>query len=276
MKKKIVYILFLACVFIFLFYPQKNAENSGNSTVLTDADLQQLLFNQKIPQYSYRLIAAYSHDTNSFTEGLILQDDFLYESTGLYANSKIRKFSLKTGDMVKEFLLPKKYFAEGITIIGDNIYQLTYKEHAGFIYDKRTLKLKKTFFYPHEGWGLTNDGIQLIMSNGSAILSFINPQTFKIEKNLWVAAGKIPIYYLNELEYVQGKIYINVWPTSIVILVSPKTGQVLGWINLKKLKLVSHGMFDYAANGIAFNEKNNTLFVTGKNWAYLYEIKIEK
>lgn len=239
--------------------------------------LKQSLILSKTPEYGFELIKTYPHDTQTFTEGLLLDDGYLYESSGLYAKSSLKKTNFSNGQIVKEYSLPPRYFAEGIAIIGNFLYQLTYLEKTGFIYDKNTLKLEKTFQYSTEGWGLTTDGKQLIMSNGSDTLYFINPQTFKILRALQVTdQTHHPINSLNDLEYINGKIFANVWPTEIIIIISPQSGMVEGWINIDSLE--PHADYltaDSVANGIAYEKKTDTLLVTGKNWPYLFSIKIK-
>jgi len=241
------------------------------------ATLDEWIDNSATPLYEYKVVATYPHNTNSFTEGLIYQDNILYESDGLYQQSALRKIDLVSGKTLKEYNLPDKYFAEGITIIGDHLYQLTYQSRIGFVYNKNTFQLENTFRYPSEGWGLTTDGKELIMSDGSSMLNFIDPTTFKVTRTIIARDHKQPINHLNELEYINGKIYANIFPTDIIAIISPTDGKITGWINIQKLNPcpTCEGA-NQVANGIAYDAKNEALLVTGKNWPNTYAIKIRK
>lgn len=235
--------------------------------------LKQILIDAHIPEYQYQIINTYYHDTRSFTEGLYFQDGLIYESTGLYGQSKLRKYELNNTKILKEYSLQKAYFGEGMTVLGEHLYQLTYREHIGFIYDKNSFQIKDKFSYPNEGWGLTTDDQQLIMSNGSDRLTFLDTLNMKVIRSLPVTACGKKISSLNELEYIDGMIYANVWPTSIIVIISPQNGNVQGWININALKPIS-SCFECVANGIAYNDKDKTVFVTGKNWPSLFAIKV--
>lgn len=229
----------------------------------------------KAPLFSFTIVRSYPHNPKNFTEGLFMDDGNVYESTGLYQQSTLQKYDLTTGKVLDEYVLPAQYFAEGIAVIDNHIYQLTYQEHTGFIYDKNTFKLQRIFHYPTEGWGLTSDGKQLIMSDGSATLFFINPTTLTVTRTMVVTDQEQPIYSLNELEYIHGEIYANIWPTDIIAIISPQTGKVEGWINIHSLNTPTNcKASSCAANGIAYLEKDNTLLVTGKNWSHSYVIRL--
>lgn len=243
------------------------------SSSTTYVSLEHILLAAHVPQYKYEIINTYPHNKSNFTEGLTLNNGYLYESTGLYGKSKLQKIELNTGKVLQSYSLPLQYFGEGMTILGNQIYQLTYREKKSFVYDKTNFEVQKIFSYSGEGWGLTTNGQQLIMSNGSANLNFIDPQTFKVSRTLVVTVQNQKIQSLNELEYINGKIYANVWPTTIILIISPETGHVEGWFNIKALKPGCTST-DCVANGIAYNETDNTLLVTGKLWSYLYTIKI--
>jgi glutaminyl-peptide cyclotransferase len=240
--------------------------------------LKQLLINSKTPEYKYKIIKSYPHDIQAFTEGLLLDDGYLYESSGLYAKSHLKKTKFFSGQIVKEYSLPPQYFAEGLTIIGHSLYQLTYREKTGFVYDKNTFKLEKTFHYPTEGWGLTTDGKQLIMSNGSNTLSFIDPQTFKLTRALQVTdQTHQPINSLNALAFIHGRIFANIRPSNIIVIISPQSGLVETWLNIDSLKpRADYLTAESVANGIAYDKQNDVLLVTGKNWPYLYAIKLKQ
>lgn len=259
------------------FAAANTTDNLAENPTYQQISLQQLLTSSNTPQYDYDIIKTLPHDKKSFTEGLLIDEGYLYESIGLYGVSALRKIDLSTGAILKEYALPTEYFAEGITILGNQLYQLTYKERTGFVYDKKTFKVDKTFSYSTQGWGLTTDGQQLIMSDGSDKLTFINPQTLQITGYLSVTDNKHrPVYALNELEYVNGKVFANVWPTEIIIIISLQTGIIEGWINIAALKPQPGCMTtDCVANGIAYDNKANALYVTGKHWPSLYLINIK-
>lgn len=225
--------------------------------------------------YRYHVIKIYPHDTHAFTEGLVFNNGYLYESTGLYQQSTLRKVALATGKILKKYALAPHYFAEGLTVIDSHLYQLTYKENIGFVYEKNTFQVEKIFYYGTEGWGLTTDGKQLIMSNGSTNLLFLDKETFKITKMLAVHDENNKTYSLNELEYINGKIYANVWPTSFIAIISVENGKIEGWIDIAKLYPKENcDSKDCVANGIAYDNQHHTLLVTGKNWPFLYAIKL--
>lgn len=235
---------------------------------------KEILEQKKIPIYTFRVIKTYPHNKSHFTEGFLMNDGVLYEGTGLYGDSHIIKSNLKTGATIKSRKLNVTY-GEGITIIGDNLYQLTYISNIGYVYDKNTFQQKRTFSFPSQGWGLTTDGKSLIMSDGSSAIRYINPETFKEEKYIIVSNGEKNIGYINELEYINGKIYANVWKTNFIIIISPLTGKILGWIDLKGINQTDkHLTFEQVLNGIAYNEKTKNLLITGKQWSKIYEIKL--
>ncbi len=228
-----------------------------------------------IPVYRYKVINTYPHDRNAFTEGLVYENNILYEGTGLNGRSTIHKVDLKTGNVILIQKLPDEFFGEGVTIYEDKIIQLTWQSNIGFVYDKSNFKLLKKFNYSTEGWGITHDGKRLIMSDGTSILHFLNPKTFEEIGKVEVSDSKGPVTRLNELEYVQGEIYANVWQTDYIARIDPGTGKVVGWIDLSGLL----GPEDRnepvdVLNGIAYDAENNRLFVTGKLWPKLFEIKL--
>jgi glutamine cyclotransferase len=232
--------------------------------------------NQNAPiNYTYTIVDTYPHDPNAFTEGLVYSEGFLYESTGLNGNSNLRKVDLKTGETLQQISLDSQYFGEGITIFGDKITQLTWQSQVGFIYDKNTFQLIGNFTYPTEGWGITNDGRNLIMSDGTPTLYFLNPETYERTGTIQVHDGNMSINMLNELEYINGTIYANVWETNRIAIINSQTGQVQGWINLEGLykNPVSDPSND-VLNGIAYDSANGRLFVTGKRWSQLFEIQL--
>lgn len=229
------------------------------------------------PVYSYRVINAYPHDPTAFTQGLVYQDGVFYEGTGLRGQSTLRKVDPATGQVLQAIRLPDAYFGEGIVVLGDRLYQITWQENTGFIYDKESFELLDTWSYPGEGWGLATDGQRLIMSDGSHELRFLDPETLR--ELGWVAvidAAGQPVARLNELEWVAGEVWANVWQTDLIVRIEPSTGQVLGWIDLAGLLSDE----DRAAqrvdvlNGIAHDAETGRLFVTGKWWPKLFEIEL--
>ena len=225
--------------------------------------------------YACKVVHTYPHDRNAFTQGLVFENGFLYEGTGLYGSSTLRRVELETGKILQMHQLPSQLFGEGITIFGDKIIQLTWKSNLGFVYDKDTFELKNKFNYPSEGWGITHDEKYLIISDGTSTLRFLDPKTFKVVDQIEVHKQGFPLTSLNELEYIQGKIYANVWKTDCIAIIDPKTGKVDGWIELKGiLSLEDYGRRIDALNGIAYDAKNDRLFVTGKLWPKLFEIDL--
>lgn len=224
---------------------------------------------------SYRVIHVYPHDDQAFTQGLIYLDGSLYESTGLNGQSSLRKVDLVTGKVLQEQTVPSQYFAEGLTNWGNTLIQLTWKAHVAFVYDRASFRLLKTLHYPWEGWGLTQDGKHLILSDGSETLHFLNPDDLSEVRKIRVTDHGSPVEQLNELEYIHGEIYANVWMTDKIARISPETGKVLGWIDLAGLlPAIELRSNDAVLNGIAYDAAHNRLFVTGKLWPRLFEIQV--
>ncbi|MCF7973542.1 MAG: glutaminyl-peptide cyclotransferase [Phycisphaerae bacterium] len=225
--------------------------------------------------YGYRIVNTYPHQTSSFTQGLAFDNNQLYEGTGEYGYSHIFKIDLTTGRVLKRCCsLPNKQWGEGITILNNRLYQLTWKSRIGYVYDLDTFNVLRTFKYPSQGWGLTHNGTHLIMSDGSAALTFLDPNTLKPVRTLNVLNGQKPMTNLNELEYVQGRIYANIWLTEQIAIIDPETGQVEAIIDFTGLQ-DRHPQGD-VLNGIAYNEKTDKLYITGKRWSELYEIELVK
>jgi glutamine cyclotransferase len=222
-----------------------------------------------------RVVHVYPHDPEAFTQGLVYLDGFLYEGTGLNGRSSIRKVRLENGEVLQIQPLDQQYFGEGIAVLGDTIYELTWQSEIGFLYDRATFNRKGTFNYRGEGWGLTHDGQRLIMSDGTAILRFLDPTTQKELSRLRVKDGRTPVANLNELEYVKGEILANVWQTQRIARISPKTGLVTGWIELDGLLTPREAQAADVLNGIAYDAAGDRLFVTGKLWPKLFEIKFQ-
>ncbi|MBM4271917.1 MAG: glutaminyl-peptide cyclotransferase [Deltaproteobacteria bacterium] len=227
--------------------------------------------------YTFRIVNVYPHDPEAFTQGLVFHRGYLYEGTGLYGASTLRKIELKTGKIRKMNRLPEEFFGEGITICRNRLIQLTWLSCTGFVYDPQSFRLLGTFTYPTEGWGITCDGNHLIMSDGTSILRFLDPQNFTLVRQIDVRDRGKQIIHINELEYVRGEIYANVWDTGYVVRISPKTGEVSGWIDLRGLyRYLGRGRKFDILNGIAYDVRGDRLFVTGKYWPKLFEIKLQR
>lgn len=231
---------------------------------------------QNIPVYKCKIINKYPHDRNAFTQGLVFENNHLYEGTGLYGHSSLRKIQLETGDILQVRNLSDQYFGEGITIYQNKIIQLTWKNNVGFVYDKVDFYKIQEFHYPNEGWGITYDGEFLILSDGTSKLHFIDPETFEEVRQIQVFSNDGLVKDLNELEYVKGEIYANVWQTNLIALISPATGQVTGWIDVTELQNLENDDPTSIPNGIAYDHENDRLFVTGKLWSNIFEIELIK
>ncbi len=227
------------------------------------------------PVEGYRVVHTYPHDRAAFTQGLVMVGGMLYEGTGLKGRSSVRAVDLATGRVIQSVEVPAQYFGEGLTEWGANLVELTWKAQRGFVYDRFSLRLIRTFEYKGEGWGLTHDRQYLIMSDGTAVLRFLDPVTFRVVRTLSVSDGGRPVEELNELEYVHGEIYANVWQTDRIARISPVTGKVIAWIDLRGLLAADYRTDGNAVlNGIAYDRKSDRLFVTGKLWPKLFEIRL--
>ena len=228
-----------------------------------------------VPVYTYKVIHTYPHDHDAFTQGLVFDNGVIYESTGLYGRSSLRKVELDTGKILQIRDLPEQYFGEGITIFGDRIIQLTWQSEVGFIYDKQDFSQLGEFNYDTEGWGVTSDGQRLIVSDGTSTLHLLDPDS--LEETKWIEVYDLdgPVSRLNELEYVKGEIYANIWQTNRIARINPTTGRVNGWIDLEGL-LSPQDLVNPVdvLNGVAYDSKHGRLFVTGKLWPKLFEIEL--
>jgi glutaminyl-peptide cyclotransferase len=229
---------------------------------------------ERLPVYGYRVVRSYPHDPTAFTQGLEYVDGVLYEGTGLNGSSSIRKVKLETGEVIQRRDVARAYFGEGITVWKTDLIQLTWQSNVAFVYDRQTFAPLRSFKYKGEGWGLTHDGTNLIMSDGSDELRVLDPATFAERRRIKVTAVGLPLRNLNELEFMKGEILANVWTTDSVARVSPDTGRVTGYIDLRGLLTPAEQRSVDVLNGIAYDEKNDRLFVTGKLWPKLFEIKI--
>ena len=223
--------------------------------------------------YTFTILNVFPHDVNAFTQGLVFENGTLYESTGLYNYSSLRYVELETGKVLRLYSLPSQFFGEGLTIVDNRIIQLTWKSNKGFIYDKKTFDLLQVFDYPTEGWGITYNGTRLIMSDGTAILYFLDPETFTVTDQVEVYDTG-PVTLLNELEFIHGKVYANIWKEDRIAIINPQTGQVTGWIDLTGLIDLEDYDPKNVLNGIAYDKVEDRLFVTGKRWPHLFEIDL--
>lgn len=228
----------------------------------------------KTPVFGYTVVKTHPHQREAFTQGLQVVDGVFYEGTGLEGRSSIRRVDIPTGKVLQQQNIAPQYFGEGITVLGNQIFELTWKHGTVFVYDKATFKQLKTFKYEGEGWGLTSDGKRLIFSDGTADLRFIDPATFKETGRITVTDQGKPVDMLNELEFIKGEIWANVWQTDKIARIDPKTGKVVAWMDMKGLLSVMElGRVD-VLNGIAYDEKTDRIFVTGKFWPTVFEIKV--
>ena len=228
------------------------------------------------PLYDYRVVNKYPHDPDAFTQGLLIHRGVIYEGTGLYGSSSLRITNLETGEVIQSISLPNEYFGEGITIHKQQIYQLTWRQQIGFIYDLNLEKVSN-FTIQGEGWGITSDGVNLIVSNGTSLLNIIDPETMCTINTITVTFNDEEIIHINELEYIKGYIYANIWQTNRVAIIDLENGEVISWIDLTDLQ----SNLDYTQgidvlNGIAYNYETNKLYVTGKLWPNLFEIEMIK
>lgn len=226
------------------------------------------------PVYGYEIINIYPHDAGAFTQGLVIDDGVMYESTGINGRSTVRKVDLKTGKVLESTEVPARHFGEGIAVVGSRIIHLTWRSGKGFVYNKNTFDTVTTFSYPTEGWGITYDGRNLIMSDGSSNLYFLDPVSFEQVGILNVYSEDGPVGKLNELEYVEGEIFANLWGSDRIARIDPKSGKVTGWIDLNGLLTAEDRKNKVdVLNGIAYDSREGRLFVTGKLWPKIFEIK---
>ena len=228
-----------------------------------------------VPVFTVSIINAYPHDRDAFTQGLVFESGVLFEGTGLRGRSTLRRVDLETGEILQIRRLPDQLFGEGITVFGERIIQLTWQAGVGFVYDKASFELLGEFRYPTQGWGITHDGKRLIMSDGTSTLRFLDPETFEEIGSIEVRDRDGPVTRLNELEYVKGEIYANVWQTDRIARIAPDTGDVIGWIDLTGILKPEDRVEPVdVLNGIAYDAANDHLFVTGKFWPWLFEIEL--
>lgn len=228
-----------------------------------------------VPVYGYRVLQAFPHDRGAFTQGLVMAEGVLFESTGLNGRSSLRRVDLGTGVVLQSRELPRQFFGEGVTVLGKRIIQLTWRNGVGFVYDRDTFDLRQTFVYPSEGWGLTTDGTHLIVSDGTAVLRYFDPETFAEKRRVTVVDQAGPVARLNELEYVEGRIFANVWQTERIAIIDAQSGRVTGWLDLSGLLTREERARPVdVLNGIAHDSSTGRLYVTGKLWPRLFQIEL--
>jgi len=253
----------------FLFVIALSACQPGKSTRVES--------NGTVPKYGYEIVKVYPHDPDAFTQGLVFRDGKLLESTGEQGRSSLRRVDLDSGQTLKKVDLAPQYFGEGMAVLNDKIYQLTWQHHIGFIYDYQTFDRLGDFNYEGEGWGLTTDGQSLILSDGSNRLRFLDPNSFRVVRTIAVTENDQPVRQLNELEFIKGEIYSNIWHSTRIVTINPQSGAVTASIDCADLVSQS-GAHDEEAvlNGIAYDDARGRLFVTGKLWPKLFEIRVKK
>ena len=256
-RGRLLFLLLIGVVIVSLSYP-----------LLTKPD-------ESETDHTYVIVNTFPHDAEAFTQGLIFHNDRLYEGTGLRGQSTVRIVELETGEITRIHHMPPEYFGEGITLLGANIIQVTWQSRVGFIYDRHSLEVQDTFEISTEGWGLTYDGTSLILSDGTPTLHFLDPETFQETRTIEVHDGDEPVRLINELEYIEGEVYANIWKTDLIARIDPLSGSVNGWLDLSGLKenIEDRSSID-VLNGIASDDESGHLFVTGKFWPLLFEIEL--
>lgn len=259
--------------------------NNGNGVNSSPKPASTNQAKKQVSVSSYEVVKAYPHDPKAFTQGLVYRDGFLYESTGEYEESTLRKVNLDTGKVLQKYDLPDDVFAEGLAIMGDKAYQISWREHTAWVYNLPDFKLLRELRYTGEGWGLTSDGTNLFMSDGTHVIRVLNPETFETVRTIVVndETGR-PLMKLNELEFIKGEIWANRWHSeeigkpNHIARIDPATGELKGWIDLSGISPADQngeGKDENTLNGIAYDEAGDRIFVTGKNWKNLYEIKLK-
>jgi glutamine cyclotransferase len=247
---------------------------AGAASWLVFGDATTVFVQARASTDTFRVVKSYPHDTSAYTQGLIFRNGFLFESTGRNGQSTLRKVKLETGEVVQQHRAGTEYFAEGLAEWNGQLVQLTWQSNIAFVYDMATFSMRRTFRYAGEGWGLTRDQQGFILSDGTDQLRFLHPDTFREVRRVTVTDGGVPVRDLNELEYIRGEVYANVWHTDRIARISPESGRVLRWIDLSGLMATGYRLDPEAVlNGIAYDTATNRLFVTGKLWPRLFEIE---
>ena len=254
-----------------------NTAANGGPVINKSADANANAAADQVTVYGYEVVNTFPHDPSAFTQGIIYNDGALIESTGLEGHSTLRRVELQTGKVLQKVDVPPFFFAEGMTLFNGKIYQLTWKGEKGFIYDPQTFKKTGEFTYTGEGWGLTHDADSLILSDGSNQIRFIDPTTYKVKRTISVLDRGRPLEEINELEYVRGEIFANIWHDNRIVRIDPQTGRINGWVDMAGLLKPGDVTNEEAVlNGIAYDEQGDRLFVTGKLWPKLFEIKLKQ
>lgn len=278
MKRPLIHICYLIIIFLLIISgctPGSSGNNQQRPLPNKNKEEHEPQDMPDLFRYTYRVVNSYPHDREAFTQGLFYYQGFLYESTGLTGHSTLRKTNLETGEVLQKLEVPDIYFAEGMTIFRDKIYQLTWLHNKGFIYDLASFQKLQEFSYQGEGWGLTHNEKFLIMSDGTSQIRFLDPETLAVDHTISVTYGQRRITNINELEFIDGQIFANIWQTDQIVRIEPKNGRVTGIIDLTGLLSADdqHKPVD-VLNGIAFDAENDRLFVTGKLWPKIFEIKL--
>ena len=257
--------------------PVSDAENPSKNESQRQTESQQSPVVELPVRLQLSLVARHPHDTKAFAQGLEFYKGELFESTGHYGQSTLRRVEIATGKPLQKISLPRQYFGEGITPFNDKIYQLTWQEKNCFVYDRETFQREKTFSYPGEGWGLTNDGTHLIMSDGTSRIRFLNPENFQLVRTIEVRDGDKRVTQINELEYIRGEIWANMLGSKYIVRINPTDGRVIGWINCTNFfpKEIPPNDPERVLNGIAWDAENKRIYITGKDWPVLYELQLE-
>jgi glutaminyl-peptide cyclotransferase len=271
----------LKLIWIFIFFNLQlfsscNGSSTNNQSTNSISPSTPSVVQEPI-LYTYQIVNSWPHDPKAFTQGLVFKDGFIFESTGLNGSSSLRQVELETGRVIRKVNVPSEYFAEGLTLFQDKFYQLTWTSQKGFIYDFKSFQQIGDFSYNGEGWGLTSDDESLIMSDGSNQLRFLDPTDLRVKKVIKVFYKNSPLTNLNELEYIKGEVYANVWQEDVIVRLDPQSGTVLGIVDLRGL-LPTKEKTDTVdvLNGIAYDSERNRIFVTGKMWPKIFEIQIKK
>lgn len=280
MNRCIAVLILISAACAEILIPCTNCLSDSNPTLAPEKSLlaAQVPVNtsaETVPFYTFKIVNIFPHDNNAYTQGLAFQDGLLYEGTGIRGSSSLRRVELESGNVLQILKLPDYFFGEGITVYKDKIYQLTWKSNIGFVYDKDSFTLIQKFGYSTQGWGIASNGERLIMSDGSSTLYFLDPETLRKIGQIQVSDENGPVEKLNELEYVKGEIFANVWKTDRIVRIDPDSGIVKGWIDLKGIFVQEGPMKPVdVINGIAYDSEKDRLFVTGKLWPKLFEIKL--
>jgi glutamine cyclotransferase len=266
-------ISFISIIVLLIFNACKTNQSASSQA---EQQPTQMTAPTRVLTYTYEIVKTYPHDPAAFTQGLVFHQGLLYESTGLNGFSSLRQVELETGRVLKKVDVPQQFFAEGLTLFNGHLYQLTWQSQIGFIYTLDSFNLLNSFSYTGEGWGLTHNSHSLIMTNGSSQIRFLNPDTFEVQRVINVEDNGRPITQLNEIEYIKGEIYANIWQTDRIARIDPNNGRVTAWINLSGLLSPEDRARGVdVLNGIAYDETTDRLFVTGKLWPKLFEIRLK-